>query len=80
LEQASSRRSWSNTPLVRRDGDFVVPVIWRYVVRQLVTLACDECKRRNYHSRKNRRNTPDRIQLQKYCPWCRHHTAHRETR
>ncbi|MBA3491261.1 MAG: 50S ribosomal protein L33, partial [Rubrobacteraceae bacterium] len=25
-------------------------------------------------------NTPDRIQLQKYCPWCRHHTAHRETR
>ncbi|HZY66544.1 MAG: 50S ribosomal protein L33 [Actinomycetota bacterium] len=49
-------------------------------MRQLVTLACDECKRRNYHTRKNRRNTPDRVQLNKFCPWCRQHTAHRETR
>ncbi|MBA2692290.1 MAG: 50S ribosomal protein L33 [Rubrobacter sp.] len=49
-------------------------------MRQLVTLACDDCKRRNYSSKKNRRNTPDRIQLSKFCPWCRQHTAHRETR
>ncbi|MBA2377925.1 MAG: 50S ribosomal protein L33 [Actinomycetota bacterium] len=49
-------------------------------MRQLVTLACEDCKRRNYSSKKNRRNTPDRIQLSKFCPWCRHHTAHRETR
>jgi large subunit ribosomal protein L33 len=61
-------------------GYRLAPVIWRVVVRQLVTLACEECKRRNYNSRKNRRNTPDRIQLRKYCPWCRQHTAHRETR
>ena len=49
-------------------------------VRIAVTLACEECKRRNYHTRKNRRNTPDRIQLKKYCPWDRKHTIHRETR
>jgi len=61
-------------------GPGPAPVIWRTIVRQLVTLACEECKRRNYNTRKNRRNTPDRIQLKKYCPWDRKHTIHRETR
>src|SRR5690348_3123957 len=49
-------------------------------VRPKITLACQECKRRNYITKKNRRNDPDRLELKKYCPWCRHHTAHRETR
>ena len=25
-------------------------------------------------------NDPDRLELKKYCPWCRCHRAHRETR
>jgi large subunit ribosomal protein L33 len=58
----------------------LAPVNGRKSVRQLVTLACEECKRRNYHTRKNRRNTPDRIELKKFCPWDRKHTVHRETR
>jgi large subunit ribosomal protein L33 len=49
-------------------------------MRQIITLECTECKRRNYSSDKNKRNTPDRIELKKYCKWCRKHTAHRETR
>jgi large subunit ribosomal protein L33 len=49
-------------------------------VRVAITLACNDCKRRNYQTMKSRRNTPDRIELKKYCPWCRSHTAHRETR
>ena len=49
-------------------------------VRPKITLACQECKRRNYITRKNRRNDPDRLELKKFCPWCRTHTAHRETR
>jgi large subunit ribosomal protein L33 len=48
--------------------------------RIAVTMACQECKRRNYQSNKSRRNTPDRIELQKYCRWCGKHTAHKETR
>ncbi|HEX5641086.1 MAG TPA: 50S ribosomal protein L33, partial [Thermoleophilia bacterium] len=36
-------------------------------MRQLVTLACQECKRRNYHTNKNKKNDPDRIELKKYC-------------
>jgi large subunit ribosomal protein L33 len=49
-------------------------------VRIGVTLACEECKRRNYMTNKSKRNNPDRITLRKYCKWCRQHTSHRETR
>ena len=49
-------------------------------VRIAVTLACEECKRRNYQTNKSKRNNPERIELRKYCRWCRCHTAHRETR
>jgi large subunit ribosomal protein L33 len=49
-------------------------------VRVAITLACTECKRRNYQSEKSKRNTPDRVEFRKYCRWCRQHTVHRETR
>ena len=49
-------------------------------VRSLITLACTECKERNYTSEKNRRNDPNRLEMQKYCPRCRQHRLHRETR
>jgi large subunit ribosomal protein L33 len=49
-------------------------------VRIAVTLACEDCKRRNYQTNKSKRNNPDRIALRKYCKWCRRHTGHRETR
>jgi len=49
-------------------------------VRPKITLACQECKERNYITVKNRRNTPDRVELKKFCSRCRAHTAHRETR
>jgi large subunit ribosomal protein L33 len=48
--------------------------------RIAVTLACQDCKRRNYQSNKSKRNTPDRVSLSKYCRWCGRHTEHRETR
>ena len=44
-------------------------------VRPKITLACVECKERNYITRKNRRNDPDRLELKKYCPRDRRHTA-----
>ena len=49
-------------------------------VRPKITLACVECKERNYITKKNRRNDPDRMEMKKFCPRCRTHTAHRETR
>ena len=39
-------------------------------MRTMVTLACTECKRRNYTTKKNKQNNPDRIELKKYCKWC----------
>ena len=46
-------------------------------VRPKITLACNECKHRNYITKKNRRNDPDRMELKKFCPNCRSHTLHR---
>ena len=49
-------------------------------MRVKVTLACTECKQRNYDSKKNKKNDPDRLEMNKYCPFCRKHTLHRETK
>jgi large subunit ribosomal protein L33 len=49
-------------------------------VRPKITLACEECKHRNYITKKNRRNDPDRLEIMKYCPNCNKHRAHKETR
>ena len=49
-------------------------------VRIKVTLACTECKQRNYDTTKNKRNDPDRLELSKYCKFCRKHTVRKETK
>ena len=48
--------------------------------RVVVEMACTECRSRNYTTTKNRRNDPDRMELRKFCPRCRGHRQHRETR
>lgn len=50
------------------------------MVRAAFNLECSECKNRNYRSIKNKTTTPDRIQLKKYCRFCRKHTEHKETK
>ena len=49
-------------------------------MRDIIILACTDCKRRNYNTTKNKRKTTDRLEMKKYCRWCRRHTAHRETK
>ncbi|MBP2651878.1 MAG: ribosomal protein [Firmicutes bacterium] len=51
-----------------------------YIVRNAVTFACSECKQRNYQSNKNKKNDPDRLELNKYCKFCKKHTQHKETK
>ena len=48
--------------------------------RVKITLRCNECKQRNYNTTKNKKNTPDRLEMNKYCPFCRKHTVHSETK
>ena len=45
-----------------------------------ITLACQECKQRNYMTSKNKQKNPDRIEVQKYCPFCKKHTVHKESK
>jgi len=45
-----------------------------------IQLQCTECKRRNYATNKNKKNTSGRIEIKKYCPWDRKHTAHKEVK
>jgi len=49
-------------------------------MRDIVTLACTECKRRNYNTTRNKKKTTERLEMKKFCPWCRTHTPHRETK
>ena len=49
-------------------------------MRENVTLQCTGCKRRNYVSTKNKKTTTSKLEFNKYCRWCRKHTAHKETR
>ena len=49
-------------------------------MRVKITLACSDCKQRNYDTMKNKKNDPDRLELKKYCRFCRKHTLHKETK
>lgn len=45
-----------------------------------ITVACQECKRRNYTTTKNKKNDPDRLEVKKYCKWCKAQKVHKETK
>ena len=49
-------------------------------MREIITLACGECQRRNYTTTKNRRTHPERLEFKRYCRWCKKHTPHKETK
>ena len=79
-QPAATQRQPSNTATteISRRGNSVASKSTD--IRPKITMACTECKERNYITRKNRRNDPDRLELKKYCPRDRRHTVHRETR
>ena len=48
--------------------------------RSIISLECSVCHERNYSTTKNKKKTTERLELSKYCPSCRKHTAHKETK
>jgi large subunit ribosomal protein L33 len=50
------------------------------MARDIISLACSECKRRNYSTTRNKKKTPDRLELMKYCRFCRKHLLHKESK
>lgn len=71
------RRRGQAAPSPREDYS---EIIGGAVMRVKITLACTECKQRNYNTMKNKKNDPDRLEMNKYCRFCRKHTVHRETK
>ncbi len=49
-------------------------------MREIITLACQECKQRNYTSTKDKKTHPARIELKKNSRFDRKHTLHKETK
>lgn len=47
---------------------------------KMVVLACEDCKERNYTTTKNKKTNKERLELKKYCPRCKAHTSHKETK
>jgi len=56
-------------------------------IRISITLECTNCNQNKnkrfpgvsrYITEKNRRNTPNRLELKKFCPHCQLHTIHKE--
>ena len=57
--------------------------------RIMITLECSECRTNEnkrsagvsrYLTSKNRRNTPDKLEIAKHCRYCNKHTLHKETK
>ena len=76
------------TPLRKREAQYVLRTSMGNSqinyggaeMRVKITLACSECKQRNYDTKKNKKNDPDRLEMNKYCRFCRKHTLHKETK
>ena len=50
------------------------------MLREIIQMQCTDCKDKNYSTTKNRKTTPDRLEMKKFCRKCRKHTAHKESK
>ena len=69
------------------DGREFVPALSLFKLKQdktmprdIITLACTECKERNYTGTRNKKLETGRREVKKYCPRDKKHTLHRETK
>ena len=49
-------------------------------MRPTIRLVCSESKQINYDPVKKNKNDPDRLELKKFCKFCRKHTLHKESK
>jgi large subunit ribosomal protein L33 len=49
-------------------------------MRDIIHLACANCKRKNYTTTKNKKKHTDKLELKKFCPFCKTHVVHKETK
>ena len=46
----------------------------------LIKLECTACHRANYFSHKNKKTLKGRLEMSKFCKWCKKHESHKETK
>jgi large subunit ribosomal protein L33 len=49
-------------------------------MRDIIHLQCTGCKRRNYSTTKNKKKQQGKLEVKKYCPFCRSHQMHKEVK
>jgi large subunit ribosomal protein L33 len=49
-------------------------------MRDIIHLQCTACKRRNYTTTKNKKKQQGKLEVKKYCPFCRSHQIHKEVK
>jgi len=49
-------------------------------MREIIILQCSDCKRRNYTTTRNKKKQTERLEIKKFCPFCRKHTLHKEVK
>jgi len=49
-------------------------------MREIISLQCTECKRKNYTTTKNKRTMTGKLELKKFCSACSKHTLHKESK
>jgi len=46
----------------------------------MVKMACENCKRINYFTRRNKKTIEKKLEFKKFCKWCRKNTLHKEAK
>jgi large subunit ribosomal protein L33 len=49
-------------------------------MRDIIHLQCGNCKRKNYSTTKNKKKQQGKLEVKKYCPFCRSHQVHKEVK
>jgi len=49
-------------------------------MREIFTLQCSVCASKNYTSKKDKRKSPAKLELNKFCHKCKKHTLHKEVK
>ena len=47
-------------------------------MRDIISLACETCKNRNYTTTRNKKTAKEKLEVKKFCPHCRSHKNHKE--
>ena len=48
--------------------------------KPFVKMQCQICKKTNYFAHKSKAVGDKKLELKKFCKWCKKHTAHKESK